>query len=49
MSWGFIVIREKVKIGAVKDDVATIIERKIRGKISDGIPYPSKILRLVVS
>jgi len=36
------VIREKVKICGIKDDVATVIERQIRGNFTDGIPYPSK-------
>jgi hypothetical protein len=48
MKWEFIVIREKVKISGVKDDVATNIERQIRGNISDDIPYRSKIFKLVV-
>jgi hypothetical protein len=32
----FIMIREKVRFSGIKDDVASVIERQIRGNISDG-------------
>ena len=40
-------IREKVHVGGKKDDVATVIERQIRGNFSDSIRYHSKIFKRI--